>query len=172
MKHLLIGFIILVLVKVSYCQSNQIDKFKENIKSEAQIMANYLVKKDFDNFVKYMYPPIIKMAGGKDKILEVLKAGLSTGTELVGVEISNPSDTVVVNNEIQCTLEQMVELSVKGGKLKAKSSLIGISMDNGKKWFFIDASSPIEQMQLRYSNLSNRLVIPKSSLPVFFRDIK
>lgn len=172
MKLLLIGFIIIFLSNTSYSQSNQIDTFKENIKSEAQIMGNYLVKKDFDKFLIYMYPPIIKMIGGKDKVLEMLKAGLSNGSELIGVEISNPSDTVLINNEIQCTLEQIVELSVKGGKLRARGTLIGISMNNGKKWFFIDASEPIEKLILEYPNLSNRLVIPKAALPVFFKDPK
>ena len=44
----------------------------------------------------------------------------------------------MVNGELQCTLPQTIVMKVPNGKLVTKSTLIDVSKDMGRKWFFID----------------------------------
>lgn len=160
--------LILSLITLASCQTPHQDSFKNNIKKEAEIMSNLMVNKKYDDFLKYMHPSLITMMGGKEKVLDIFKQGLPDGTTIKSVKISYPSDTVKVNNQIQCTLKEEIEMKVKGGKLIAISTLVGLSDDDGKTWYFLDANSKsLETLKTAFPNLSSRLIFVESTKPIF-----
>ncbi|HTJ51792.1 MAG TPA: hypothetical protein VL443_20170 [Cyclobacteriaceae bacterium] len=165
----IIAFISLSIISLTSCHKR--DPLKDKIKNEAEIMGNSLVSKNYEIFLKYMYPPFLERIGGKGKIISIFEKGLPGGSTIENVKISYPSDTVMINNQIQCTLKEVIEMNVKGGKLISTSTLIGLSEDNGITWYFLDANSrSLETLKTDFPNLSDRLTFEESSKPMFIKE--
>lgn len=133
-------------------------------------MANLLIAKNYKEFVSYTYAPILKMAGGLDKLTSYMEKSFiqmeEQGFSITAVTISNSSKMIHIKNQIQCTLAEEIELKNADGKLIQKSTLIGISNDQGKTWSFIDThGKPLKDLQVTIKELSNDLVIPKQEAP-------
>ncbi len=84
------------------------------------------------------------MVGGEQKMKEVLDTTLremeSQGVVLLKITFGEPSSAIIMGNELQCTLPEALEMQVQGGKLIDISTMIAISTDAGKNWYFIDIS--------------------------------
>jgi len=150
-------------------------QYSKAISKQARIMGKLLLKKDFKSFSKYTYPKVVEMMGGKKKMIEVLKEGLkemeSNGTKILSVTIGEPSQIVAIENELQCTVPETLKLKVQNGTLITISTLIAISIDNGKNWYFVDTSGEdIQSMKKNLPNLSLDLVIPEKVAPIFYKD--
>jgi hypothetical protein len=149
--------------------------YKKNIKLQAEKMCQLLLKKDFSSFTKFTYPKVVEMMGGEAKMVEVIENGTlqmeSEETSILNATIGEPSNTITYESEIQCTVPQTTEIKVPDGMLITKSTLIAISMDNGKNWYFVDTSGKdIQTMREMLPNLSPELVIPKLEEPTLVKD--
>jgi len=163
--------LLLVMVTCMNCGVPGKEKVKKKVKVEAQNMAKSLVSEDYETFTNYIYPPLLRLMGGKEKTISVFKKGLPNGMKIIAVEIFDCSDTINTNHEIQCTLKERITMKVGGGKLISLSTLIGISDDRGDSWYFIDANNQgLDLFRKQFSNLSERLVISKPTPPVFIKD--
>jgi hypothetical protein len=142
-----------------------------NVEKQAILMANLLVAKDYKEFSKYTYSPILKMMGGADKMAAYMEKSFKKMEEEEGfsinkVTIDNSSKVIRIKNQIQCTLTQIIEMKHIDGKLIQKSTLVGISNDQGKNWGFIDTHGKnLKELQETLKELSNDLVIPKPEQP-------
>lgn len=145
------------------------------IKEQANIMAKYLIEKDLSSFLRYTHPKLIAMAGGKEKMIATLEKGFKEmqeeGTGFQKFTVGEPSKVIETNKELQATVPQTIEMKVPNGRLVAVSTLIAISLDNGKNWYFLDTSRrDIEAMQKLFPNLSSELMIPAQSKPTFYKN--
>jgi hypothetical protein len=115
---------------VENVQTKSVDSlnYEKIIISQAQIMGQLLLKKNFNAFVKYTYPKVVEMMGGETKMIEVLEKGSkqmeSEGVKFLNVTIGQPSKIIAIDNELQCTLPETIEMKVPGGKLITRSTLI------------------------------------------------
>jgi hypothetical protein len=164
-KASLIVFV-LIISHSSFSQDNPADPLKIKIKHCAEQLANGFVTKDYATVIKYLDPNLIKMAGGEEQLIKLFQNGLPGGAQFHSVQISNLSDTIMSGGEIQCTLTQTIKLRSQKGTILTKSTLIGISKDNGENWYFIDASRPLEQLRENYPNISRRLTVHPRTPPV------
>ena len=58
--------------------------------------------------------------------------------KFLNVTFGEPSSIIVVNGELQCTIPQKSEVKTSTGRLITTSTLIVVSDDKGKNWYFID----------------------------------
>jgi len=142
------------------------------IKTQAMDMANALVKKDFPAFIKYMHPDIIKLAGGKDKVLQKMDTVNTMATQLGAtikrIVIGNPGKIISYKNQLQVTLPETSEMNSGFGNLTLETTLIAISMDAGKNWYFIDTSIySMKDVKKAMPDLSPELIIPPLRPPKF-----
>ncbi len=147
-------------------------EYTEAIKAQSEQMKQALLKSDFKAFIKFSYPKVVEMMGGEAKMIETLESSskdmAAGGTVFNNVTLGEPSKAVKAGTELQCTIPQTIEMTVTGGKLVVKSTLIGISGDEGKTWSFLDTSGKdLKAMQFILPNLSEELVIPVEKQPVF-----
>jgi len=177
MKHL--GIIILFSLFIGACngQTKTADSsnYSKTVKEQAETMGQLLLKKDFKSFAKFTYPKIVEMMGGEQKMIEVMEKGSkemeSEGTSFLNVTIGEPTKIITMENELQCMLQQTIEMKVPNGRLITKSTLIAISTDNGKNWYFVDTSGKdIQAMKEALPNLSGELIIPEKQQPTFYND--
>lgn len=148
---------------------------KAIIKQQAEMMGDFLLKSDFNNFIKYVHPKIIEMMGDKQNAIEMLEKNskeiILKNIVFLSIKIGEPSTIIMHNNELQCTIPQTLEIKTSKGRFVATSTLIAISMNNGENWYFVDTSTKsIEAIRRIIPSLSKRLIIPKKQQPVFYTD--
>ena len=138
-------------------------------------MVKSLFEKDYKTFAKYTYPAIVKMIGGEDKMAQKLKKSFeqmeSQGISFTNCSIETPTLFVRCKNEIQCTITENIEMKVPQGRLVTKSTLIGISSDNGATWTFIDTQGKdVKNLRLNLPNLCESLIIPPNDQPTIYKE--
>jgi len=175
MKKNILGIVLLLFIYISKAQSGADSVYSKTVKEQGDTMANLLLRKDYKNFVEYLYPDLIKQAGGKSimagLIEEVLEDQENKGFVLTGAEVEAPLIFVKTSKDIQCVVTQTLTMKVKTGHVVARSSLIGISVDQGKNWKFLDTQGKsIQTLHRSFPALSLQLVIPENDKPVFYRD--
>ena len=145
------------------------------IKKQAELTAKALVNDDYETLIKFTYPKVIELVGGRDKMISLIKKGKiemgQQGISFDKVIIGKPSKTVIAGDEIHCLVPQTVYMKVPKGKLKSETQLLAVSRDNGSNWFFIDAVSlNKDNIKRVLPNYNFDLVLPTKSEPIFVSD--
>lgn len=175
MKYLL-TLLFATFIHFSFAQIEPADSiFIPNIKSQGDTMAKLLITKHYKAFARYAYPSIIKKAGGEENMVQLIKQTFDKleeqGILILNCTISIPTNIVHSKRTIQCVLTEIIEMKVPNGHLTANSNLIGISIDNGGNWTFIDThGKDLKTLQLSLPELSDSLVMPIQPTPVFLHD--
>ena len=84
----------------------------------------------------------------------------------------NEEVELILEDAFQCILPQHIKMSVPGGGgyLKSTTYLIAFSNDQGKQWYFLDASNKTpEQLKQIFPELSDDLIIPSPPQPEFIK---
>lgn len=141
-----------------------------NIKVQAMDMANAVIKNDFNQFIKYMHPNIISFAGGRENMKTKMDSGYVAmkkfGVSMKRYWIGHPGKIVRHNNQLQSVLPQSTTLLTPWGELTIETSMIVISNDNGKNWWFIDTNVyQVDKLKSILPELSPELVIPPRKRP-------
>jgi hypothetical protein len=158
-------------------ENSDTTNYSTTIKEQAEQMAKALLQKDFDTYKKFTSPKMDAIFGGEEKMIESLKNGLSQlesqGMQFLNVTFGEPTNVIVVDKELQGTIPQKSEIKTSAGRLITTSTLIVISDDKGKHWYFVDSfGKDIEYMRTNFPtlNLSDKLAIPKKPEPTIIND--
>jgi hypothetical protein len=135
-------------------------------------MAKAMVNGDTKNFSKYMLPELIEAGGGAEKVnfmmdsmFVVLK---SFGGKVNKITYGNPGKIVKFKKELQTTLPQTTDFTSSFGDIQVSSTLVAISRDSGKNWYFFDTSmGRADQLKDKLPNLSPEIIIPPTERPKF-----
>lgn len=151
----------------SYGQINSASK----LKFDANEMGAAFIKGDFDTFVKYTYPLVIKSMGGETKLKEIfentLKEMQQQKMSFSKITFEEPSEIILSGNESQATIAQHSVINYAKGRLVSTTTLIAISIDSGNNWTFIDTSNKdIILLRKALPNLSHLIYIPQQKPPV------
>lgn len=142
------------------------------IKVQAMDMATALMKNDFATFSKYMHPNIVSFAGGKEqmknKMDSAAKAMREFGISFKHYWIGDPGEIVTYKNQLQAVLPESTTIKTPLGEVTAETSMIVISTDQGKSWYFIDTNVyRVSKLKTILPDLSPKLVIPTPKQPQF-----
>lgn len=176
MKRKIILFAAVMLISLcSYAQDDA--ALIKTMLEQANEMGKKFIAKDYVGFLKYSHPAVIKVMGGEEKMtadtVKELQSLEKEGITFLNVKFGIPSKIIRVDAELQCTLPEIIEMQVTGGKLTATTTMIAVSQDNGKNWYFIDAAgNNTDNMRLLIPTLSNELYIPMPQDPSFEEDVK
>lgn len=147
----------------SFAQNN-------NVKTQAEQMGKALLQKDYKTFVTFTYPKLLKQMGGEEKmsgsIAQQMKSMAMSGTKIVALNYGAPTPVIKAGKELQCTIPQQMIMMSGNNKIAAKTTLIAISEDKGKRWYFIDAGErDITAVRQQLPNISKSIVLPKPEQP-------
>ncbi len=142
------------------------------IKIQAMEMARALVNNDFDAFSKYVHPSVLQLAGSKEKLKHttdsVSLVMRTMGIKFKKILIGDPGPIVNSHNQLQSVVPQSTDIQTPMGNMHTESSLIALSSDNGKKWYFVDTNMYHgDKLKKLLPELSSELVIPPQKKPVF-----
>ncbi len=140
------------------------------IKTQAIDMGKALVNNDMVTFKKYMHPELIKAGGGEEKLSMLADSALlifkSMGGTVNKIIYGNPGEVISFKNEMQTTLPQTISLSTVFADIEFQSTLVAISKDGGKNWYFVDTSIYRESdLRNKLPDISPAIVIPPASKP-------
>ena len=142
------------------------------IKVQAMDMGSAFMKNDFATFSKYMHPNIIAFAGGKDNMKSKMDSAAiamkNFGITFKRYWIGNPGEIIDYKGQLQSVLPVSTTIKTPLGEVIAETSMIVISMDNGKNWYFIDTNVyKVDKVKNALPDLSPKLVIPPQKQPKF-----
>ncbi len=160
--------ILLILFMTSYCARAQ---QLEQIKAAAELMAKAMLGNDFKTLARYTNPKVVAMMGGVDNMMAVLNKGVkemkSRGASISDVEIGMPPSIVTSGTELYAVVPEHLIMQANGSMFSTSSSLIAMSPDKGKHWYFTDAGNMSEaQLKQLFPKVYTKLVIPKRSIPM------
>jgi len=140
------------------------------IKSQALEMGKALVAGDAKTFSRFMLPELVdeanKIRNADMRIDSAFAMFKAFGGNVEKISYGNPGKIVEYKNELQSTLPQTTEITSPFADVVLNSTLVAISRDNGKNWYFIDMSvSKIDKLKSTLPNLSPDLVIPPQTPP-------
>lgn len=140
------------------------------IKTQAMEMARAILDKDKQTVAKYLHPDIIALAGGMTETLNRMdSANLAAkrfGASIQKIIIGHPLQIVQYKNEWQCTLPQTTTLQTSMGTIELETTLIGVSRDEGRHWYFLDTSFYGEKsIRKQLTELSAELIFPPRKPP-------
>ena len=83
------------------------------------------------------------------------------GGQVKKITYGNPGKIIKFNKELQTTLPQTTEVTSTLADVILTSTLVAISRDKGKNWFFVDpAMNKSEQLKGKLPPISPDLVVP------------
>lgn len=142
------------------------------ILEQANKMGDAFVSGNYEEFASYSHPTVVLMMGGKEHMVSEIERsfGLLTedGITFTDASYGEPSEIILYEGQMQCTLQQMIEMETPNGNVTANSMLIAVSMDNGDNWYFIDPTgNDITTMRKVIPTLSPMLDIPVKMEPSY-----
>lgn len=141
------------------------------VRTQANEMGKAFIGGDYQTFVRYTYPQLVKVMGGEMMMMAQLKKMSddmkAQGMSCKRISFGDVSPVVKSQNELQCTLSQQTEIVLASGGLITSSTLIAFSTDGGVRWTFMDTSNKDEAtIRKLLPNLSRSIVIPVAKVPV------
>lgn len=152
-------------------------QWKLAVKATTKRMDHALVKQDLNTFVKTTYPKVVENTeGGAGKIVADLKKQLASmeaqDNKIVGAWTGDPANFVDTAGELQCTIPQYMKIQLSNGMLTTQTTLMGFSPDQGKTWYFIDATDkPLDAWRKMFPNISSKLVLKPAPQPKFVPNV-
>ncbi|MES2703006.1 MAG: hypothetical protein V4649_10220 [Bacteroidota bacterium] len=135
------------------------------VSEQADRMGKLMLAKDFVGFVKYMNADVLKMIGGKEKVITTMRSGTTDmkkkGFSFNSVTFGKPSAIIDTAGTLQCILPEQLRIHSPQGDMINHTSLFALSKDNGKTWTFTEVN-PELQSQLRQivPVMSSKLKVP------------
>jgi hypothetical protein len=135
------------------------------IKSQAIQMGKAMVVGDTKTFSKFMLPELMAAGGGGERAMQQMDSAINLfkqfGGQVSRITYGQPAKIVKYKKELQTYLPQTTELTSDIADVTFTSSIIAISRDNGKNWYFFDAN------MLQSTNLKDKLpaLSPEINLP-------
>lgn len=165
-KQLVLASVAVMIFAASAVAQNHATK----IKIQAMDMARGFIDNDFNRFVQYMHPDIIAFAGGKEAMKSKMDTGYlrmkTFGVKVKKYHIGNPGTIIQHKGALQTLLPQTTVLETPMGDLTAETTMIVISKDKGKTWWFIDTNVyRAEKLKSILPDLSPKLVVPPQKKP-------
>jgi hypothetical protein len=156
----------LILCNFSFGQN----QFSEKIKSDCEIMANAMLQKNYSTIIDYTYPKIVEMGGGKTAMLKAAKSSFGKMDESIILEkitFGEPQKIYVAGKELHCIVPETLTINTNKGKMQATYSLLAVSPDKGKKWFFLETHKLTPKfLKNIFPDFNYNLIIPENTKPI------
>jgi hypothetical protein len=159
-----------IIASFIFCLPANGQDLATTIKVQAMDMATAFMKNDFTTFSKYMHPNVIGFVGGKERMKTAMDSAYAA-MKLFGVSfkrywIGTPSEIINYKDQLQAVLPESTVMKTPLGELTAETSVIVISMDGGKNWYFIDTNVyKVDKLKNVLPDISPKLVIPPQKKP-------
>lgn len=151
---------------INVCYSQE---YLDSLNIQSKKMAKGFMNKEYNTLLKYTHPNIIKMGGGKTKIIQLIAKEMNTiennGFKFTEVAMGQPIQVIKTDKNIQAILPQTIVLSKFDKDVKSITYLWAISYNNGKNWFFSEVNqSSRKRLETAFPEMNKKLNIPSKKI--------
>ncbi len=145
-------------------------------KKIASELAAAMIKGDHAKVVDRTYDKIVEMAGGREKMIrgigELAKAMEAKGVKFHALNVGEPGDVLTEGKFTFVVVPTVMVMRVPNASLTGKSFLLGISLDDGKSWKFVEGAKLTDKAVRGkvLPPLPAQLKLPAMEMPVIVRD--
>lgn len=165
MKKIWAFFIaVLFVAKLPYAQP-----LSSIIRQQALKMSKAMSALDIKEYAEYTYPTLQEagkeVINAKSSLDSINKYRKMLGIEVKKILIGEVSAIVTHKKTMQATLPQTITLKTMMGEIETQTTLVALSNDGGKKWYFVDANlykNPSTKAKL--PELSPKIILPKTDV--------
>jgi hypothetical protein len=165
-----VGVLVLLALSAPVMAADKQAELKE-IHKKAQECANALLKADYDTFVGLIHPKIVALAGGKEKMAEVIKGSVEemkkSNVSITAFSVEPPTETVEAGTDRVAIVPTSISLKLPDKKIKQRSYLLAVSSDAGKTWTFVDGAGLDDQTLVQVvASVPKDFKLPAKTAPV------
>lgn len=173
MNRILAGCIALLLITACKEQKNEAAKTadvravanetEKNIYRAGDSMLAAFKRKDWISFVRYNHPNMTKRMGGAEAFASFINLQMKQvpATAIKSVSLGKILQVVTTPKDVQCVVEQNMQMELDGVSRSKTTYLIGESLDNGRSWTFFDGSTKTMLFPKDIKpDISDELIIP------------
>lgn len=162
-------FVLILILQLGYTAMGQ-DRLESVVKQQALEMGKAMVNGDSRNFSRYMLPELLEAGGGAEKVAATIDSMFamfkSFGGSVKKITYGNPGRIIKFGKELQTTLPQTTEVTSSIADVEFTGTLVAVSRDKGKSWYFYDTSmGRAEKLRDKLPNLSPDIVVPPMKEP-------
>jgi len=144
------------------------------IKTQAIAMGRAIADHDRATLMSFMLPDLKEMAGDPAKTNQVMDSALAMfeamGGRITRITYGDPSPVAKGKGQLQAVLPQTIALSTSFADVEFTSTLLAISKDGGKHWYFTEPHVYKEAAKKKsLPEISPELVIPDPQKPVIIQ---
>jgi len=135
--------LLFILFAIITCNVNAQDTVV--VRNGVTTMLNAMLKNDMGTLADFTHPKIIASLGGREKAIETMNKGVaeikSKGMSFRSASIGKIGKFYTSGKKVYCVIPHDITISTKGGYFSSRSSVLGISQDQGKTWKFVSAGN-------------------------------
>ena len=163
---LLVGIVFLGWLSPAKAQT----PVRDRIRASAANMSTDLHTAQYGKLVDLMYPKVVSLGGGRDKIIDFLKRGADEmsqqGYKFGNADMGPASEPVAGGDKLFSVVPQTIRMTGPNVKVEQTSYLLAISSDKGKTWTFVDgAGVKPDVIKQLFPELPASLVLPEPTPP-------
>lgn len=131
----------------------------------ARECADATVKKDFAKVVDLTHPSAVAAGGGREKVIKLVEAEIKKAEQdgvkmLSAQDVLAPAKIYPSKRAHYCVVPVSFKMKIDDKKFHLKTALIGISIDSGKSWKFVDISLGEETVRKLLIDMPKELEFP------------
>jgi hypothetical protein len=117
----------------------------DRARKQAALMYQAFLRGDFDTFVSFTHPKVVRLMGGPEKVkaelAKVLADGKAQGISVRSATVSPPQQiTRSGAHAVQAIVPTELVMVAPGKEGRQTSFLLGLSPDDGRTWKFVDTA--------------------------------
>ncbi len=163
MRKLFLMVVLMAPIAVFSQKSGTAVPVSTTVREQATRMGNALLAGDYDTFVSFVQPTLVKAVGGRQKMIatmaQTVQQSREKGVQVVSIAFGEPTPIVKTKSQMQCTITQRLTATYNGQN-SVKSSVLIATSTNGKQWYFLDTTNKTRPQILQ--------VLPELSPKVVF----
>ncbi|MBN8664740.1 MAG: hypothetical protein K2Y12_06965 [Chitinophagaceae bacterium] len=132
--------------------------------NKADSMMQMFLQRNWVQFARFNHKGVKDLMGGDEAFIAAIETQMKAlpDTAVKKASAGKLLQIVFTKTDIQCVIEQIVEIDFSGIVMHSITPLIGESRDGGKNWTFFDGSgsTPLIQNKDIKPDLSDQLVLP------------
>ncbi|HVT83333.1 MAG TPA: hypothetical protein VHM90_22020 [Phycisphaerae bacterium] len=141
---------------------------KDSAKAKFIELNQAMFHDDFDKLVDFTHPNVLKIAGGRQALKEVMMEGAKQmrATGIPSPTIDAVSDPVAAESDVFLVITYRTELKSATRLLQGNTFVIAVSPNQGGTWYFVNGDLPPENIQQAIPNLPPTLKLPPRQQPI------
>ena len=148
-------------------------EMEDRIRSGMEVVAKATIGGDHAAVADRTYPGVIEMAGGKDRMIEMMASMIGemsdNGMSFKSMDVLSIGTPVKAGEQMHALVKTKMIMGVPGGSLENIGYTIAISDDQGANWSFLNVSPGLRQ-QMEQILPGFSLEVPAAPEPNYLPD--